>query len=371
MIYLDQAATSFPKPKPVLEAVRRWFEELGVSADRGDSRLCAEVAGEVRAARTGIARLCGVPAERVAFTSGATEGLNLLLRATLAKGDAVLTTDIEHSSLARPLLALGEEIGITVRRVPCDPAGRVAPDAIAAALRAMRFRLVAFSHASNVTGAVLDAAAICASARELGVASLLDASASAGLLPLAVGADMVVASAHKHLHAPPGLGFVAVRPGLALRSVKQGGTGSARALDRHPTEWPTAFEAGTPNSPAILGLAAALRWLEGRSESLLRDGLARIDELREALTRRSGVAFQSPGPESERIPVLSVTLADLDPSEAGALLADAGIHVRTGFHCAPWIHERLGTSRAGTVRFSPGPQISAAQIQETARALSG
>ena len=366
MIYLDHAATSFPKPAPVLAAMLRWYTELGVSADRGDSRRCAEVAGEVRAAREGLAQLTGMPAERIAFTSGATESINLVLRGLLRPGDAILTTAIEHSSLVRPLLALQEQQGLVIERIPCDRSGRVPEAAFAAQLAARRFRLVAFSHASNVTGAVLPAAAICALARTHGAWSLVDASQSAGLLPLTVGADVVVASAHKHLHAPPGLGFVATAPDLPLRAQKQGGTGSSRALERHPETWPVAFEAGTPNTPAILGLAAALRWIAGREATLCRDGLARLDELRAALEPR--VHWLSPT-AGERVPVASFTLPDLDPSEAGALLADASIHVRTGFHCAPWIHACLQTEAAGTIRVSPGPEISADQIRATARAL--
>ena len=370
MIYLDHAATSFPKPAPVLAAVLRWFEELGVSADRGDSKLCAEVAREVRAARSGLADLMGMAPERVAFVSGATEGLNLVLRGILRPGDRVVTTDVEHSSLVRPLVHLRSVLNLEIVRIACDGYGRLDPAAFADALRGKTTRLVAFSHASNVTGAVCDAAAICALSRARGALSLVDASQSAGIVSLRVGADVVVASAHKHLHAPPGLGFVAVMPGTPLTTLKQGGTGSSKALDRHPEEWPTAFEAGTPNTPAILGLAAALRWSRERAQQDLERGLARIDALRASLAAAGAVSFQSPV-ASPRIPILSFTIQGLDTSEAGVLLAEAGIHVRTGYHCAPWIHERLGSAETGTIRVSPGPEISADQALAPARALFG
>lgn len=370
MIYLDHAATSFPRPAPVLAAVRRWFEELGVSAERGDGDRCREVAREVREARAALGRMVGVPQERVAFTSGATEALNLALRGLLVPGDAVLTTATEHSSLARPLVHLREDLGITFDTIACDGEGRVDPADVERSLRAKRYRLLAFLHASNVTGAVHDASAFCAAARAVGTVTLLDASQSAGLLPLAVGADLVAASTHKGLFSPPALGFLAVRPGLELHGTKQGGTGSARALDRQPEAWPHAFEAGTPNSPAIVGLAAALRWLGTRGAELLANGITKVDALRAALAETGRVRFQSPS-SGPRVPILSFTVAGLDPAEAGTLLAEADIHVRTGFHCAPWIHEALGTAASGTIRVSPGPEISEEGILAPLRALFG
>lgn len=369
MIYLDHAATSHPKPEPVLQAVVRWYRELGVSADRGDSRRCAEVAAGVRAARTGVGRLCGMPADRVAFTSGATEALNLFLRAFLRPGDRVLTTAFEHSSVARPLVALQRERGLQLEVLPPGADGGLGADTVRAALDAFRPRLLAFTHASNVTGLVLDAAALCELARARGCRTLLDASQTAGVLPLAVGADAVVASCHKSLLAPPGLGFLAAGAELALPAQKQGGTGSSRALTEHPAEWPTAFEAGTPNTPAILGLAAALRWL-AETGPPRQAGLDLVDALAEDLRAR-GCRLLQPPPDAERLPILSFLHPSLDPAEVGLLLDSAGIHVRTGYHCAPWLHAHLGTASGGTVRVSPGPGITADDIRAVSAALGG
>jgi selenocysteine lyase/cysteine desulfurase len=372
VIYLDHAATSFPKPPGVLEAVAQWYRDYGVSADRGDSARCAEVGRLVEDTRTRLARLCGVPSARIAFTSGATESLNLFLRGFLRPSARVLTTALEHSSVVRPLVALRDELGIHIEVVPCDAHGAIDAERIVERLAAQRFDLLAFTHASNVVGSVLDARTLCAAARANGCATLLDACQSAGLLPLDVGADALAASAHKSLLGPPGLGFLAVRDGVALRPAKQGGTGSARALERHPDEWPAAFQAGTPNTPAILGLRAALRWLdERRMDELLAHGLRCADALREELEERGGASVLGPPPgTAPRLAIVSFTLADLDPSEVGAMLADAGIHVRTGYHCAPWIHAPLGTAAAGTVRASFGPFVSADDVRAVARALS-
>ncbi len=359
--YLDHAATSWPKPPAVRAAVLRFLDEVGVSAARGDGPRCAEAAAEVDFARRGLARMCGVPTDRIAFGSGATEALNLLLRAVLRPGDRVVTTAFEHSSLVRPLLALQRERGITVDVVEPDPSGDLDPDAVAVRLRAGRTRLLAVSHASNVTGAVFDAATLCRLAREHGALSLVDACQSAGHLPLAVGADMLVASCHKGLEAPPGLGFLAVAPDVVLPAQKQGGTGSSRALAEHPSEWPQAFEAGTPNTLALFGLAAALRHAAARpaSPSHAIDRLLRFEAAASAIP---GIRFL-PAPAGRRLPVAAFTHAHFDVAELGAICAGAGFHVRTGHLCAPWLLRRFGAD-GGVVRVSLGHAESADALPE-------
>ncbi|MBX3465032.1 MAG: aminotransferase class V-fold PLP-dependent enzyme [Planctomycetes bacterium] len=362
MIYLDHAATSYPKPAAVLAAVQRWYVDVGVSPDRGDGDRCRLARREVDATRQRLADLCGTRAAGVAFVSGATEGLNLALRALLAHGDRVLTTAFEHSSVVRPLLALQRERGLHVAVLPPDADGGLAPDRFRAALERERPQVCVFTHASNVTGVAFDAAAIAELARRAACRTLLDASQTAGLLDLRVGADVVVASGHKALLGPPGLGFVAVRGDLDLAPQKQGGTGSSRALDEHPREWPAAFEAGTPNTPAIFGLGAALAGLEPAAQAArLAQGLERLDALAAGLAAKPGVRLLLP-PVGARVPVLSFVHPGYDPSEIGALCAAAGVQVRTGFHCAPWLHAHLGTQAAGTVRFSPGPELTAAEL---------
>ena len=370
MIYLDHAATSFPKPAPVLAAVRRWFEELGVSAERGDGRRCSEVAGEVRFARAELARRCGVPAERVAFGSGATELLNLFLRAWLRPGDRVLTTAFEHSSVVRPLVALQRERRLELQVLAPAADGGLWVGAVQQALQDFRPRLFVCTHASNVTGAVFAVAEFATAARASDTVMLLDASQTAGLLDLQVGADAVVASCHKALLAPPGLGFLAVRDGLSLPSQKQGGTGGSVALAEHPRTWPAAFEAGTPNTPAILGLAAALRLLTPAVQhQRLLAATERAEQLREQLAADPhNRLLHAPGP---RLPILSFVRDDLDPAEIGAVLDAAFMQVRSGFHCAPWVHEHFGTTAAGTVRLSPGPELTADDIRAVLAALAG
>jgi cysteine desulfurase / selenocysteine lyase len=361
MSYLDHAATSWPKPDAVVAAVLAWYDEIGVSADRGDGPATARARTIVRRTRERLARRCGIVDDGIAFVSGATEGLNLVLRAVAAPGSRVLTTAFEHSSVVRPLSALAHERSLALHVLPPAADGGIAPEAVAAAIAAHRPDLFVFTHASNVTGTCFDARAFCAAASAAGCRTVLDASQTAGLWPLDVGADVVVASAHKAMHGPPGLGFVACRA-RDLLPQKHGGTGSSVALAEHPTTWPTAFEAGTPNTPAIFGLDAALTWLDEQGEASLRDrALLARQRLQDGLARLPRVRVL-PAPPGPLVPVLSFTHEDYDPAELGALLVGRRVHARTGFHCAPWLHEPMGTAAAGTVRLSPGPATTTQQI---------
>jgi len=349
--YLDHAATSWPKPPAVRDAVLRFMDDVGVSAARGDGARCAAAAAEVDFARRGIASMCGVPTERVAFCSGATEALNLALRAVLRPGDRVVTTAFEHNSLVRPLLALQRERGLSVDVVPPTPDGDLDPAAVAERVQGAPTRLLAVSHASNVTGATFDVAAMCRHAREHGAMTLVDACQTAGHVPIAVGADLLVASCHKGLQAPPGLGFLACAPGVLLVPQKQGGTGSSRARAEHPTEWPQAFEAGTPNTLALFGLAAALRH-HGKRPHRGDVANARLRAFERAATGLPGVRFL-PAPARRRLAVTAFTHARYDAAELGAIFAGAGFHARTGHLCAPWLLRHFA-AEAGVVRISLG-----------------
>lgn len=370
MIYLDHAATSYPKPPGVLAAITDWYANLGVSADRGDSQRTQVVRQRVATCRAALGRLLGLPAARVAFTSGATEALNLALRAMLRPEDTVLTTVFEHAAVVRPLLALAAERRLRIEVVGATADGDLDLERALTSLADRRPALFVFGHASNVTGARFDAAALVAAARHHGVRTMLDASQTVGLFDVAVGADVIVGSAHKSLLGPPGLGFLGVRDGLELPTQKQGGTGNSRALAVMPAEWPAAFEPGTPNTPAILGLGAALDHLAAVGLATQRElALARAAELRHGLAALPGIRLL-PTP-AQRTPVVSFVPRDLDVAELGALFDAAGIHVRTGFHCAPWVHEAFGTAATGTVRLSPGASTSAADVQAALAVVAG
>ena len=365
MIYLDHAATSHPKPDVVIDAVARWFREVGVSPNRGggpQTRGCVETFQRVRRA---IAARTGHSPHRVALCSGATEGLNLALRALATTDTHVLTTCYEHSSVVRPLHALQPVRNLRITRVSST-------DEICRRLSAGVGDLVVMTHASNVTGELFDAGSVAAAARARGVPMILDASQTAGYHRLNCGASVVVASAHKALHGPPGLGFVSATDELELAPQKYGGTGSSAALDQHPSAWPQAFEAGTPNTPAVYGLAAALEWIDQRGETaLLRAAQAPMAHLVARLKELPDVKIFY-GADAQDLPVVSLVHQRFDPAELGAVLAGAGVHCRDGFHCAPWIHDHLGTTAGGTLRISSGPMTTADDIDllvDTLRSL--
>ena len=372
MIHLDHAATSFPKAPGVADAVARWYAEVGVSPDRGDGDACRIAAAEVAAARRGVASLCGVVPEQVAFTSGTTESLHLLFTAVLRAGDRVVTTAAEHSSVVRPLVAMRETLGLALDVVPVDATGTVDATRLADAVAAAPCRLLVVTHASNVTGAVQPVGPALTAARAAGALSIVDAAQTIGMVDVPAGTDFVVGSAHKSLLGPPGLGFVAAREPFPLVPPKPGGSGSSTALEAHPDRWPTVLESGTPNTPALFGLAAALRHHHAVDPAAeLARALGAIDALAEALLERVPAArLLRPSPGAPRLPILSFVLPDLDPAEAGMLLASAGIQVRTGFHCAPWVHRALGTTQAGTIRVSVGPNVPPTDVLEVATVLA-
>lgn len=371
MIYLDHAATSWPKPDSVVAACQHWFTHIGISADRGDGPRTREANEVVQRVRQGIAAMTGHAASRVAFCSGATEGLNLVLRALLLPDSRVMTTPFEHSSVVRPLLALREQRNLTLDVPDRDAADGPTTDAICDALQAQPTGVLVLTHASNVTGGVFDARRICTAARRCGTTTVLDVSQTAGYLPLDVGADVVIGSCHKAMHGPPGLGFVSARAELVMPPQKYGGTGSSVALERHPTEWPQAFEAGTPNTPALFGTAAALEWLtEQGPEALLGRSLHSLNKIESGLRELPRVRVLSPG-TATRTPVLSFVHDDYDPMEVGTILAANGIHARAGFHCAPWVHAQLGTKSAGTVRIATGPDTAESDATALLQVLGG
>ncbi len=351
-IYLDHAATSWPKPEAVAAETARLFAELAANPGRSGHQPAIEAARLIFDARTRLAALLGVadPAN-LAFTSGATEGLNLVLKGFLRPGDHVGVSPLEHNSVMRPLMRLAAERGITVETLPADAYGRI--DVAAAARLAGRFRLVAVAHASNVSGAVQDVAGL---AKALpGTAILSDAAQAAGVLPIAAEADGVAflaCSAHKGLLGPTGVGACYLSPACDVAPLREGGTGSQSESIEHPAFRPDRYEAGTPNLHGIAGLRGALGHIERhgllgphkrRLASLLTEGLRDI----------RGVRLHSPADGSALL--VSLTIEGLPPDRvATALEAGHGILCRPGLHCSPCAHRHLGTLPSGTVRLSPG-----------------
>lgn len=356
-IYLDNAATTFPKPEPVYAAMDAFLRTEAGNAGRSGHLLARGADATLARARLRLARLLNAEApERIVWTFNATDGLNQALKGWLRPGDRVVTTCLEHNAVARPLRSL-EQHGVQVERVPGE-AGRFALGPFLEAITS-ETRLVAMVHASNVTGEVLPVAEVGVRCQALGVPLLVDAAQSAGALPIDVrgmGIDLLAMPGHKALLGPPGTGALYVREGLDLEPLREGGTGSASESDEQPGNYPDRLESGTLNSVGIAGLGAALEWLgETGVEKIHRHELALTAALWEGLRGIQGITLYGPPPEGERAAIVSFALEGWEPTDVAAVLdSEFGVQCRAGLHCAPWAHATLGTFPAGTVRLSPG-----------------
>jgi cysteine desulfurase family protein len=376
-IYLDQAATSWPKPQAVYAAIERYQRDNGAAAGRGSYAEAVEAGQTVESARRAVARFVGADNPRqVVFTFNGTDSLNLAIHGSLAEGGHVVTSVAEHNSVLRPLSALEASGRVAVDRVGCGASGVVDPDDVRRAMRGDT-KLVVLTHASNVTGALQPAAEIGQIARQRGAIFLLDAAQTLGETPLAVDdleVDLLAAPGHKGLLGPLGTGVLYVRPGVEQRveSLRQGGTGSFSDEDRQPLEMPDRYESGNLNVPGIAGLAAGIAWIEEQGVAALRRHAVELTErLLSGMSAIAGLRVHGPATAAERVGVVSVTLAKLDPQELAATLDSAfAVQVRSGLQCAPLIHRALGTLEGGgTVRFSLGPMNTAGEIDAALAAL--
>lgn len=380
-LYLDNAATSFPKPPRVIEAMTDYAARLGASAGRGAYREATETGAILLECRRRLCRLFnGQSAEQVVFTLNCSDALNIAIKGLLdpKRSNHAICTHTDHNSILRPLRAMQEQ-GITeVTRVPVDPSnGRVDPDDVRRAIRP-NTRLIAITHVSNVTGAVQPIGEFGAIADQHGIPLVVDAAQSAGHVPIDVQAEniaLLAAPGHKGLLGPLGTGFLYVRSGLekSMHTIREGGTGSQSDLDRHPESMPDKFEPGSHNAIGLAGLSAAAGWITERTvASLQAHDLDLCRTFLEAIADIEGLTLHGPNNVRNRVGVFSVTLAGYDPHELSAILeSEFGILTRSGIHCAPLIHETLGTTAGGgTTRFSFGPFVSQQDVSYAADALA-
>ncbi|MFM7207744.1 MAG: aminotransferase class V-fold PLP-dependent enzyme [Planctomycetaceae bacterium] len=370
--YLDNAATTWPKPEAVIAAWIDAATRLGATAGRAAYREAVEADAIRHCARASAARLLGgVDPTRVALPAGGTQAVNLAIHGLLRPGDHVIATASDHNATLRPLhwLAKRGVVGMTV--VPCDGLGRVDPGDIAAAWRPAT-RLVVVSHASNVTGAAQDASAIAAVAHDRGGLVLLDAAQSLGQIPCTTpghNADIVAAPAHKWLVGMSGAAVLWCREGIEPEPLVQGGTGSSSDSLDMPEAFVDRLEAGSPDVPALAAFVAAANWLEER-------GVATVAAACRGLAATAGGRLRElPGvrvwAEEGGAPIVSFTVEGYAPTDVAALLeASAAVQVRAGFHCAALVHERLGTRAGGTVRASFGPFNTAADVEALCGAVA-
>ena len=360
LLYFDNAATSWPKPEETQTAMSTYLREIGGSPGRSGHRLSLEAGRIILDARESVARLFGVEDPfRIVFTKNATEALNIALLGLLDAGDHVITSAMEHNSVMRPLRALERE-GVAVSVIPCSVRGELDPTAIRTAIRP-NTRAIVLTHASNVTGTILPIAEVSRVAHEHGLVLIVDAAQTAGALPIAVeamGIDLMAFTGHKSLFGPPGTGGLYVREGMEarLRPLMMGGTGSRSEFEEQPLFLPDKFEAGTPNTIGLAGLAAGVSWILTRGiEPIRAHEEALAGRFMRGLREIPGIDLYGPDDPSHRTAIVSFNIAKLMPSEAAQELDERfAIMSRPGLHCAPAAHRTIGTFPRGTVRFGFG-----------------
>lgn len=357
MIYLDNAATSFPKPAEVYEEVLNCMKNYAANPGRSSYKMAVKAALKIMETREEICSLFNIPSPfNLIFTSNATEALNMGIKGILNKGDHVISTVIEHNSVLRPLHSLSEN-GVEVTLVSSDKAGYVNIKDIKDTIK-KNTKMIIISHVSNVLGSIQDIKNIGNLSKSNGIIFMVDASQSVGIIPIDVESDhidLLAFSGHKGLLGPQGTGCLFIREGIKLKNFKEGGTGSNSHFMIQPDFMPDQFESGTLNTPGIAGLGEGIKFIK-------RIGIDSIQKCEEELTsyllekmkRLSYIKIYGSYSVKKRGPVLSFNMEGVDASVVGEQLDEDGIAVRTGYHCAPLIHDVIGTEYAGTVRVSPG-----------------
>ncbi|MDB5354285.1 MAG: Cysteine desulfurase [Phycisphaerales bacterium] len=380
-LYLDNAATSRPKPKVVYEAMARYATELGASAGRGAYAEAVETGELMNECRRRLNRLFhGERAEHFVFTLNCSDALNLAIKGLVdpyEKGHAICT-HIDHNSILRPLRAMEERGWVETSRVPVDGAsGIVDPADIRRAIRPDT-RLIAITHVSNVTGTIQPIREIGRIAREAGVPFIVDAAQSAGHVPIDVqadGIDLLAAPGHKGLLGPLGTGFLYVRPGVEkiLATIREGGTGSVSELDRQPEFMPDKYEPGSHNAVGIIGLSEGVNWILGQTVQKLHEhDRELIGTFLEGIGDTEGLTYYGPRGVKDRVGVFSIRVDGYDPHElSSALESSFGILTRSGIHCAPLAHEAIGTAAmGGTTRLSFGPFLTMQDVSFASDAIA-
>jgi cysteine desulfurase/selenocysteine lyase len=380
MIYFDNAATSWPKPPGVVEAMAHFMEHVGANPGRSGHRLSAEAGRMVHEARELVATLFHVADPlRVVFGANATEALNQALQGYLRPGDHVVTTSMEHNSVMRPLRALAalqEGRAIELTTVPCSAEGFLKAEDLEAALRP-NTAIVVLNHASNVCGSLLPVRKAGIIARRRGCLLLVDAAQTAGTYPLDIEADridLLAFSGHKGLGGPMGTGGLVIGERVALdrlSPLKRGGTGSRSELEEQPDFLPDMFESGTVNAVGLAGLAAGVRWILDRGVDAIRQHeMALTQQLISGLEDIPRVTVYGGLDPARQTATVSFNACGMEPSDVGMRLDDEHeIMCRVGLHCAPAAHKTLGTFPSGTVRFAPGPFSTAEDVGRAVQAV--
>lgn len=371
-IYFDNAATSSPKPPIVLDEMRRALTDYNANPGRSAHSAALEAARCVFNARAALSRLLGAAEEDcVALCFNCTDALNLAIKGALRRGDHVISTMLEHNSVLRPLSELSSRGQIALTLVAPRADGMIDPEDVRRALR-KNTRLVAVTHASNVTGAIQPVAAIGRAAREAGALYLIDGAQALGAIPVDVhrlGCDLYAFPGHKSLLGPQGTGGLYIRAGLKLNCLREGGTGTDSDRMLQPEDAPERYEAGTLNLPGLAGLWRGAEYVESRLSAIMMHERELSGALYEGLRALPDAQIYSPAGEAERAGIVSFNLGDMSSAELADALARQNIAVRGGLHCAPGAHRVLGTLRRGALRASVGHANSFEEVDAFLDAL--
>lgn len=372
MIYLDNAATSFPKPQQVYDEVLNCMKNYAANPGRGSHDMSIKAESKIIETREEISRLFNIKSPlNIIFTSNATEALNIAIKGILKKGNHVISTIIEHNSVLRPLSSMSRN-GVEVTFLGVNQEGYVDLKVIKKAIK-KNTKAIIINHASNVLGTIQHIQEIGQIAKESGVIFIVDASQSAGVIPIDVvrdNIDILAFPGHKGLFGPPGTGGLYLRKGITLRCYTEGGTGSQSNLINQPDFLPDRFESGTINTPGIAGLCEGIKFIKKvHIENIKKHENVLIEHLIEELLKIPEIIVYGGTDYKNRASVVSINIEGIDSSYVGYFLNKKGIAVRTGYHCAPLIHSIIGTVNRGTVRISPGYFNSVEDIDDLIKAL--
>lgn len=373
MNYLDNAATSYPKPDAIYQNLGNWLRRYGANPGRAGHRFGLETNRVIYETRELLNTLLkGVNPLHFVFTANATDSINMVIMGLLQEGDHVVTTETEHNAVLRPL-ELAKQRGVETSVVPVNDQGIVDPSAMEAAIT-KQTKLVVCTHASNVTGAIQPIEKIASIVAKRDCYFMVDAAQSAGILPINLEKtpiDFLAITGHKSLYGIQGVGVLYLRNPLALPIVKAGGTGSRSQDLMQPQVMPDRFEPGTLNTPGIISLGAGIKFvMEQGMEHLHQKEAALTQVLIEGLVKIPGVKVYGPKVDESRVPVVSFNLSNYDSAELSYVLdEDYGIVTRGGLHCAPLIHKKLGTLKQGAVRISLSAFTTEDEIKEVLGAI--
>ena len=373
MIYLDNAATTFPKPEAVYNAMMDCMKNYCANPGRAGHKLAMKAAREIYDTRENIAKLFNIDNPmNIVFTNNATDSLNLAIKGVVNKGDHIITTSMEHNSVIRPIKAL-EKVGVENTIVQCDDQGFLNIDDLEKAIKP-NTKLIVTTHASNVCGTLIDIKSISEIANKHNILYLIDASQTVGVYDIDlkdIKADMLAAPGHKGLLGPQGTGILYIREGLNIGILKEGGTGSRSEDLFQPDLLPDKYESGTHNTPGIVGLNEGVKFI-------FKEGIDKIKEHEEELCKYMlerleevpNIKIYGPKDANKRASVISINIGNMDSGEITFLLdSEYDIATRSGIHCAPLAHKTLGTLEQGAVRFSIGYFNTKEEIDKSIDAL--